>query len=67
MEDRYWATDEILELDWEPKPAKDSDIPVLMLPSGPADRFETAILLMQHVINSATDRVWIASPYFIPD
>ena len=67
MEDWHWATDEILELDWEPKPAKDSNIPVLMLPSGPADRFETASLLMQHVINSATDRVWIASPYFVPD
>jgi cardiolipin synthase A/B len=67
MEDWHWATDEILELDWEPKPAKVSDIPVLMLPSGPADRFETASLLMQHVINSATDRVWIASPYFVPD
>jgi cardiolipin synthase A/B len=67
MEDWHWATDEILELDWKPKPVKESDVPVLILPSGPADRFETASLLMQYVINSATDRIWIASPYFVPD
>ena len=67
MEDWYWATDDILDLDWEPKSAKNSDVPVLILPSGPADRFETASLLMQHVIHSASKRVWIASPYFVPD
>lgn len=67
MEDWYWATDEILDLDWNPKPPENSDVPVLILPSGPADRFDTASLLMQHVINTATNRVWIASPYFVPD
>jgi cardiolipin synthase A/B len=67
IEDWHWATDEILELEWEPQPSKESDVPVLILPSGPADRFETASLLMQYVINSATERIWIASPYFVPD
>ncbi len=67
MEDWHWATDDILELDWEPKPAAGSDAPVLILPSGPADRFETASLLMQHVVHSAKHRIWIASPYFVPD
>jgi cardiolipin synthase A/B len=67
MEDWYWAANEIPELDWEPKPTKDSNVPVLIVPSGPADRFETASLLMQYVINSAKDRIWIASPYFVPD
>ena len=38
-----------------------------MLPSGPGDRFETASLMMQHAIHSAARRLWIASPYFVPD
>ncbi len=67
MEDWYWATDGIPELDWEPRLAQGSDVPILILPSGPADRFDTASLLMQHVIHSAQQRVWIASPYFVPD
>jgi len=40
---------------------------VLVIPSGPSDIVETASLLMQHAIHSAEDRMWIASPYFVPD
>ncbi|TVP43332.1 MAG: cardiolipin synthase [Gemmatimonadales bacterium] len=40
---------------------------VLVIPSGPSDPVETASLLMQHAIHSAADRMWIASPYFVPD
>lgn len=67
VEDWHWATDEILELDWTPRPANGHDVPVLVLPSGPADRFETASLMMQHAIGSARERLWISSPYFVPD
>lgn len=67
MEDWYWATDAIPELDWTPKPAEGNGAPVLIVPSGPADRFETASLMIQHAIHSAVGRVWIASPYFVPD
>ena len=37
------------------------------LPSSPADPFETCTLFFLHAIHSAKDRVWIASPYFVPD
>jgi cardiolipin synthase len=67
VEDWHWATGAILALDWEPVPATDSDVPVLLLPSGPADRFETASLMVQHAISSAHRRLWISSPYFVPD
>jgi cardiolipin synthase len=40
---------------------------VLIVPSGPADELETAALMFIHAINSATERIWIASPYFVPD
>ena len=40
---------------------------MLIIPSGPADELETANLMFAHAINSATKRIWIASPYFVPD
>lgn len=67
VEDWHWATGEILELDWTPYAANGHDVPVLVLPSGPADRFETASLMVQHAIGSARERLWISSPYFVPD
>jgi cardiolipin synthase A/B len=67
VEDWHWASGEILQLDWVPSAVVGSGVPVLVLPSGPADRFETASLMVQHAINSATSRLWISSPYFVPD
>jgi len=39
----------------------------LALPSGPADEFETCTLLFMKAIQTAKTRLWIASPYFVPD
>ena len=67
QEDWNWATGQKLEVTWQPMPAPDRNVPVLILPSGPADELETASLMFQHAIHSATKRMWIASPYFVPD
>jgi len=67
IEDWNWATGNILELDWTPKPSSDGNVPVLIAPTGPADELETAGLMFMHAINSATERIWIATPYFVPD
>lgn len=67
LEDWHWATDGIPELNWELPAAPATGVPVLVLPSGPADRFETASLMMQQVIHAARARIWISSPYFVPD
>ena len=40
---------------------------VLVLPTGPADELETCGLFFVHAINAARQRLWIASPYFVPD
>lgn len=66
-EDWYWSADTVPVLHWQAQAASTDDIPVLVLPSGPADRFETASLLIQHALHSARQRIWIASPYFVPD
>ena len=67
VEDWYWATERRLDLQWTPAPSSDGDTPILILPSGPADELETANLMFVHAINSARERIWIASPYFVPD
>jgi cardiolipin synthase len=67
VEDWHWATGNILELSWTPVPAPDGEMRVLIVPSGPADRLETAALMFVHAINTAKKRIWIASPYFVPD
>lgn len=67
VEDWHWATDAIPELTWTPVRAPAADVPVLVVPSSPADELETAGLMFVHAINSARERIWIASPYFVPD
>ena len=67
VEDWYWSSEQLPELNWHATASVESNMPVLIVPSGPADRFETASLMIQHALNSATQRIWIASPYFVPD
>lgn len=67
IEDYHWATDTTLELPWEASSSSDWEQEVLIIPSGPADTLETASLMFVHAINSAKQRIWIASPYFVPD
>ena len=38
-----------------------------VLATGPADRQETASLFFVEAINAARRRVWITTPYFVPD
>ena len=67
LEDWHWATDEIPELGWEPHLPEGEGKDVLIFPTGPADELESATLMFLTAINSADDRIWIASPYFVPD
>ncbi len=68
VEDWHWATGRTPKVNWTPKEAADgADMTVLIVPSGPADELETAALMFIHAINTATERIWIASPYFVPD
>lgn len=66
-EDWHWATGEVLNLDWMPRSVCDECQNVVIVPSGPADRQETASLMVQQAIHSASERLWVTSPYFVPD
>ena len=68
LTDWHWANHEILTgLSWTPQPAPGSSQNALILASGPADKLETASLFFTTVLNLARERIWIATPYFIPD
>ncbi|MFJ5537063.1 cardiolipin synthase [Vreelandella titanicae] len=67
-EDWHWATDEVISLNWMADTSSSAtDHHVVIVPSGPADRQDTASLLVQQVIHSAKQRLWVTSPYFVPD
>ncbi|PXX95499.1 cardiolipin synthase [Halomonas sp. LBP4] len=66
-EDWHWATGEVINLSWTPQVTCVECQDVVIVPSGPADRQETASLLVQHAIHSAHERFWVTSPYFVPD
>ncbi len=63
----YGTHEEIDGLEWTPTAASDADQTALVLASGPADEIETCGLLYAHAIESAEERIWIATPYFVPD
>lgn len=67
LEDWFWATGQTPELDWEPQGSDAGDQQVLVFPSSPGDLLETCAMFFIHAINSAKRRLWIASPYFVPD
>ncbi len=66
LQDWYWATHHIPDFNWHITPAKDN-INMLILPTGPADKIQAATLMITSLINRARERLWIASPYFVPD
>ncbi len=67
LEDWNWVTGQIPSLSWEAIPSTTHTQTALCLPFGPADVMETGTFFYLEMINSARDRLWIASPYFVPD
>jgi cardiolipin synthase len=67
IQDWYWAMTRIPELSWEFQKAENGSEETLVVASGPADPLETCSLMFVHAIHSAKERIWIASPYFVPD
>lgn len=65
-EDWYWACQKLPPL---LMPSKQDDPGLLcqVIASGPADPQETCSLLFVEAIHAARERVWLSSPYFVPD
>ncbi|HSQ83183.1 MAG TPA: phospholipase D-like domain-containing protein, partial [Desulfobacterales bacterium] len=67
VQDWYWATTHIPDLSWEMQQAENGYEDALIVASGPADSMETCSLMFVQAIHMAKERIWIASPYFVPD
>ena len=66
-EDYFWATAALPRLNWKPQPAKAQNRQALYVPTGPASSLPSGVLFFLHCISCAKERMWVASPYFIPD
>ncbi len=67
LKDWYWAIDDLPDLFWEVEKDADQDATVLILPTGPADSLPICTLFFANACHLAKQRLWIASPYFVPD
>lgn len=79
LEDWFWATGRLPEVSWSPAdPEREAAAgtggegerdccPVMIIPTGPADTLESWHLFFIAAANEANRRLWIASPYFVPD
>lgn len=65
-EDWHWATEERVDLAWDAAP-EGGALDALVVAPGPADPMETGSLFFCNAIAAARRRLWIASPYFVPD
>ncbi|TBU92144.1 cardiolipin synthase [Phytopseudomonas dryadis] len=65
-EDWFWATRELPPL-LLPERYPDEGMLCQVIASGPADPQETCSLLFVEMINAARERIWLTSPYFVPD
>lgn len=65
--DWLWATQSHLAVDWNFSRKAPGNSTVLVFPSDPASEYEEAGLMFHQCIVGAERRIWIASPYFVPD
>ncbi|SHJ94618.1 cardiolipin synthase [Rubritalea squalenifaciens DSM 18772] len=66
LEDWNWAANEILDLNWSCTPHA-ANQECAIIPTGPSDFADSWQLIVAEAANSARHRLWITSPYFVPD
>ena len=65
-EDWYWASQHLPELNLQLQQQAGS-MHCQVIAGGPADRLETTQLFFLEAIGQAQRRIWITSPYYVPD
>jgi cardiolipin synthase len=68
LADWYWASGQTT--DWEAPislPPNSSSVSALLMATGPVGDLESASLAVLQAIQEAQKRIWLATPYFIPD
>ena len=67
LKDWYWATGQIIPGSSQITPSDTSDQAVAIVNTGPADNLANCSILFSSLISSARSRLWITSPYFVPN
>ena len=67
LQDWYWATDQLLSLSPKIIPSGESNQAVAIVNTGPADALPGCSILFTTLISQARSRLWISSPYFVPN
>jgi len=67
QEDWLWATGDVLQVEPPSPIAEPGTTPALLMATGPADRFEACAIAFSDIIAQARHRLWVVSPYFVPD
>ena len=65
LEDWYYATKEVPDIPCEPRIAGNQT--VLAFASGPAESWNVTAAIYSEIVHDVRKRLWIASPYFVPD
>lgn len=66
-EDWYWSAQNKPDIELVSEPDWAGNMDASVLSSGPASRLEVSSLMFVQLINMAKKRLWIASPYFVPN
>lgn len=67
LKDWFWATGEIPNCDTTAKVADNDDQAAAIVNTGPADDNAHCSVLFTTLVDMARHRLWITSPYFVPD
>ncbi len=69
VEDYYWGTGDLIDVRWDQDFSDITDEPekVTSMASNPSDDFDTWHLTVAAAASVAKDRLWIATPYLVPD
>lgn len=66
LEDWNWATGQIVKLHWS-SVSQPENQDCAIIPTGPSDEADSWQLIVAEAANSAREKLWITSPYFVPD
>jgi cardiolipin synthase len=67
VQDWFFVSGQVPELEWRPENAKEGDRSVQVFATGPADDLPRCSMMFTEAIHAAESRLWITSPYFVPD
>ncbi len=67
LKDWFWATREIPEFSSTVRRYGEQNYSAAILKTGPADNFFDCSVLFSTIAHNAKHRLWITSPYFVPD